>query len=139
MEHHSTVTFVDGLQFDVELDNHHFTIDGDKEYGGKDKGPKPKKLLLAALAGCTGMDVASILNKMKMPFDSFWVEVKADLNEEVKPNVYTSFKIIFCFKGSGLQLDKIQKAVELSDKKYCSVTAMFRNFASIQNEIKLNP
>jgi putative redox protein len=139
MEHHTTVTYVNGLSFDVELDNHHFLIDADEKYGGKDKGPKPKKLMLAALAGCTGMDTVSILRKMKMPFDSFWVETEADLNEESEPKVYTSFMISFCFKGKELQLDKIQKAVELSQQKYCGVTAMFRSFASIEYDIKLNP
>jgi putative redox protein len=139
MEHTTTAAYEQGLSFDVELDNHHFKIDGDEEYGGKDKGPKPKKLLLAALAGCTGMDVVSILHKMKMPFDSFWLEIKAELDEQARPSVYTSFVISYCFRGDRLERDKIEKAVELSDNKYCSVSAMFRTFAVITSEIKLNP
>ncbi len=139
MQHHTTATYADGLSFDVELDNHHFMIDGDEEFGGKDKGPKPKKLLLAALAGCTGMDVVSILHKMKMPFDRFWLEVGAEVDEQAKPIVYTSFVVSYCFSGSNLEPEKIDKAISLSKEKYCSVSAMFREFAEVRTEVKLNP
>jgi len=59
----TTLTWKEKFTFDVDLDNHHFVLDASKENGGDDRGPRPKGLLLTALAGCTGMDVVSILEK----------------------------------------------------------------------------
>ncbi len=127
-----------GMSFDVELDGHHFDIDSDAEFGGQDRGPKPKKLLLSALAGCTGMDVVSILKKMRMPFDEFWIEVDGDLND-AEPSVYTAFQVRYCFRGKELDKAKIEKAVSLSQEKYCGVSFMFRSFATIETKVLLNP
>ncbi len=138
MIHNTILRHTKDLSFDVELDGHHFNVDADAEFGGQDRGPKPKKLLLSALAGCTGMDVASILQKMRMPFDEFWLEVDGDLND-AKPSVYTSFKIRYCFRGQELDRAKIEKAVTLSQENYCGVSFMFRSFATIETEIVLNP
>ncbi|MBN1523923.1 MAG: OsmC family protein [Spirochaetales bacterium] len=139
MEHTSSVTFTGGMSFDVEADGHHFAVDADEQFGGKDLGPKPKKLLLSALAGCTGMDVVLILTKMRMPFDKFWLEVSAELDELQEPAVYTAFRIRYCFTGTELDREKIEKAVNLSEEKYCGVSAMFKSFASVSTEIILNP
>ena len=92
MAHMTTATWTEDLAFDVELDGHHFMVDADKEFGGKNRGPKPKGLLLSALGGCTGMDVASLLTKMKMPFDSFSLEVEGEVGDE-HPKSYTDIVI----------------------------------------------
>jgi len=137
MNHTSTLSFTSNMSFDVLVDGHNFAVDADEQFGGQDLGPKPKKLLLAALAGCTGMDVVSILRKMHMGFDSFNVEVYAELDESAQPSVYRSFHIVYSFKGSALEKDKIEKAVNLSQEKYCGVSAMFRSFAKVTTEIVL--
>lgn len=126
------------LSFGVELQGHEFVVDADAAVGGKDRGPRPKALLLAGLAGCTGMDVASILGKMKMLYDSFAVEVDAHQTDE-HPKVYDGISLRYIFTGSDLDEKKIEKAVTLSQDKYCGVTAMLSKTAKIDYEIVLNP
>lgn len=128
----------DGLSFDVELQGHSFVVDADASVGGQDRGPRPKALLLSGLAGCTGMDVASILGKMKMPYDSFSIEVDADTTDE-HPKVYDRIALRYVFTGSELDEKKIEKAVRLSQEKYCGVTAMLSKTAEIDYEIVTNP
>lgn len=134
MSHRTTLRFEDGLCFDAELQGHHFQLDADPTFGGKGRGPTPKPLLLTALAGCTGMDVASILAKMRMPFDSFEVEVEGDLSGE-HPIVYTDIRIRYVFKGAALDRDKIDKAVKLSREKYCGVSAMLEKACRVTHQV----
>ena len=138
MAHKTTVTWNEDLAFNVELDGHNFMVDADAEFGGNDRGPKPKGLLLSALAGCTGMDVASLLTKMKMPFDSFSLEVEGDVAEE-HPKSYTDIVIRYIFRGNDLDRDKIEKSIKLSLDKYCGVHAMLTKAANLRYEIVLNP
>ena len=138
MTHTTHVTYEDEMTFDVELDGHHLKIDADEKFGGRDKGPKPKHLLLAALAGCTGMDVVSILKKMRMPFDRFWLDVEGTVSES-EPKVYNSFTVTYNFQGGNLDREKIEKAVTLSQENYCGVSAMFRSFAPVNVNIVCNP
>jgi len=133
----TSVTWSEGMSFDVELHGHSFPIDADESVGGKNRGPRPKALLLSSLGGCTGMDVVSLLGKMKVPFDSFRVEVEGTLGEE-HPKVYTSILVRYILTGSELDRDKIEKAVNLSLEKYCGVTAMLGKTARISHEILLN-
>jgi putative redox protein len=136
--HKTTVKWTEGLAFDVELDGHHFMVDADEQFGGKNQGPKPKALLLSAVAGCTGMDVASLLTKMKMPFDSFSLEVEGEIAEK-HPKVYTDIVVRYIFRGDELDRDKIEKTVNLSLDKYCAVHAMLKQSANLRHEIVLNP
>lgn len=126
------------LSFGVELQGHEFMVDADEAVGGKDRGPRPKALLLSGLAGCTGMDVASILGKMKMPYDSFAIEVDARQTDE-HPKVYDEISVRYIFTGGELDEKKIEKAVTLSQDKYCGATAMLSKTAKIEYEIVLNP
>ena len=134
MSHKTTVRLEDGLSFDAELQGHHFKLDADARFGGKNRGPTPKPLVLTALAGCTGMDVASILGKMRMPFDAFEVEVEGDLSSE-HPVVYTRIRLRYVFKGAQLDREKIEKAVKLSREKYCGVAAMLDKACQLTHEI----
>lgn len=127
-----------GMEFDIELHNHHFTIDADESVGGSDKGPRPKPLVLSSLAGCTGMDVVFFLRKMRMEWDSFKLEVKGELTGE-HPKVFKEIMIRYIFTGSNLNIDKIEKAVKMSQEKYCGVTAMLNKTAKINYEVVLNP
>jgi len=123
-----------GMGFDIDLQGHKLRVDADPAFGGTNSGPRPKSLLLAGLAGCTGMDVVSILGKMRMPFDSFAVEVDADTAEE-HPKVYTRVHLRYIFSGAALDRAKIEKAVRLSMDTYCGVTATLRHTADIDYEI----
>jgi putative redox protein len=138
MKHATHASWQQGMAFDVELDGHHFAIDAAAEHGGEDLGPKPKGLVLSGLAGCTGMDVVAILNKMRMPFDSLDVAVEGELTEE-HPKHYDRITILYTFTGAELDEKKIEKAVRLSQESYCGVSAMLRHAAEIRHEIRLNP
>jgi putative redox protein len=128
----------DGLAFDVELQGHHFKVDADEEFGGRDRGPRPKTLVLSALAGCTGMDVASILQKMRMSWETFLLEVDA-VSSDSHPVVYTEISVRYILTGDQLDRKKIERAVSLSREKYCGVAAMLEKTAKIKTEIILNP
>lgn len=137
MAHETTLTFQGDMAFDVELHGHHFTVDADESVGGKNRGPRPKDLLLSGLAGCTGMDVVALLKNRKMPFDSFRVRVDADSTDE-HPKVYSAIRIEYRFEGAALDGAKIRKAVDLSRERYCGVSAMLSKVATVTHRIFLN-
>jgi putative redox protein len=118
------------MAFEWDVKGFKYMIDADEKAGGEGRGPQPKPFQLAALGGCTGMDVISILKKMKIAelLSDFSVEVSGELTEE-HPKYYHSMHVIYRFKahpGSILERDKLQKAVELSEEKYCGVGALYR-------------
>lgn len=110
-------------------------FDANKEHGGIDAGPTPKELVLMGLAGCTGMDVISILNKMRQPVKSFNIEVSGELTK-TDPLVFKKIHIKYILTGD-LDKEKAEKAVKLSQESYCSVSAMLRKTAKITTEIVL--
>jgi putative redox protein len=110
-------------------------MDGAPEFGGQEKGPTPKPLVLAALGGCTGMDVVSLLKKMRVDYTRFRVTAEAETTTE-HPIVYNRIHLIYEFSGKDLPLDKLQKAVDLSQERYCSVSAMLRKAAELTYEIR---
>ena len=124
------------MAFEMDINGHKLITDASVENGGNDYGPRPKALLLAGLIGCTGVDVMMILNKMRVEVEDVNIDVEADAVEE-DPKVYTSIKLTYRFKGKNLPLDKIQRAVELSQEKYCGVSAMLSKAAPITYEIVL--
>ncbi len=136
MKHIVDLNWKQNLAFESNIDGHQLIIDGPKEIGGDDLGPRPKKLMLAALAGCTGIDVVSILKKMKIVPDYFNVTVEGDLTEE-HPKKYHKMKIIYQFKGNDLPLEKLERAVQLSEEKYCGVSAVYKEVMDIETEIKI--
>lgn len=127
---------VDDMAFEMDINGHKLVMDANSEVGGKDLGPRPKPLLLAALVGCTGMDVSSILKKMQVDYNKMEVSVEAD-NTEEHPKVYENIKLIYKFQGKDLPKDKIEKAIELSQERYCGVSAMLGKATTIDYEIVL--
>ena len=109
-------------------------IDAAEEVGGQGKGLRPKAMMLTSLAGCTAMDVASLLKKMRAEVANFKIEVVANLTDE-HPKVYDKVHVIYRFYGSDFKKDKIEKAVNLSVERYCGVIEMFRKFAAVTTEI----
>ena len=137
MSHKIECLWKSNMTFEAEVDAHLITMDTDPMVGGDGKGPRPKLLLLAGLAGCTGMDVVSILKKMRIEPEYFNIAVEGDLTEE-HPKYYNKIHIIYSIKGKNLDIEKVQKAVELSQEKYCGVSAQLRLGAEITYEIHLN-
>jgi len=105
--------------------------------GIENKGLRPKALMLSSLAGCSGLDVVSLLKKMRAEVDDFKVIVHGELTEE-HPRYYHKVVIEYHFYGSDLQEDKINKAVKLSVDQYCGVMEMFRQFAKVTTEVYLH-
>jgi putative redox protein len=125
------------MQFEAELNGHKIVIDAPESSGGEDKGPRPKPLMLLALAGCTGMDVVSILKKMRVSLDDFKVSVEGDMTEE-HPKHFQHMHIEYHFFGQDLDPEKLKKAIELSMTNYCGVSAVYRKAMDVSWEIKLN-
>ena len=110
-------------------------IDAAVDVGGQGKGVRPKAMMLSSLAGCTAMDVISLLKKMRAEVADFKIEVLANLTDE-HPKYYDRVHVIYRFYGDALKKDKIQKAVNLSVERYCGVFEMFRQFSKITHEIQ---
>ncbi|MBN2635994.1 MAG: OsmC family protein [Prolixibacteraceae bacterium] len=136
MKHIIDMSWTDKVAFETEIRGHKLVVDADVESGGSDLGPPPKKLMLTALAGCTGIDVIMILKKMKVVPEAFNVIVEADVTEE-HPTHYTKMKVIYQFKGKNLPMDKLEKAVNLSESKYCGVTAVYKKAMDLETEIRV--
>jgi len=128
--------WLEDMAFESEIDGHKITIDSKPEVGGKERGPRPKPFMLAALGGCTAMDVVSMLKKMRVDFKSLNVRVEGELSEE-HPRRYLKMHVIYEVEGDDLPLEKIQKAVSLSEEKYCGVSAVYREAIELSSEIVL--
>ena len=126
-----------GLAFEAELNQHKFMIDAREEVGGGEKGPSPKGLTLISLAGCTGMDVISMLLKMRQPVAAFEVNTEAEVAEE-HPRRILSVKLSYIIDGDGVDEEKIKRAVQLSEDVYCGVSATLKPTVAISSEIVLN-
>lgn len=130
-----TTVWKEGMHF--ESDNpsgHKMMVFDASEDNGDTVGFGPKALMLTALAGCTGLDVVSLLNKMRAMVDDFKIIVTGELTEE-HPKHYNKVKVDYHFYGSKFDEKKILKAVNLSVDKYCGVMEMFRQFSTITTEI----
>lgn len=117
-----------------ESDNpsgHKVLIDTSPENGGNNEGLAPKAMMLSSLAGCSGLDVVSILKKMKVTVDDFKMEASGELTEE-HPKYYHTVTLDYHFYGKDLDQKKIQRAVDLSVETYCGVMEMFRRFAKVE-------
>ena len=127
----ATVTLVDGMQFVVETGSgHSFTIDTVPEVGGRDTGPRPFELVVAGVAGCTAMDVISILRKMQQKVTGLKVHVHGEQATE-HPKKFVSIHVEYTVIGYGLSEDRVARAIELSETKYCPAMASLRPGAPI--------
>jgi putative redox protein len=136
MKDESKIRWTGEMAFETELDGHKLILDAAEIAGGNNTGMRPKKLMLTSLAGCTGMDVISILKKMKIVPDAFNVSVDGNLTEE-HPKQYDSMHIIYEFKGDNLPEEKLIRAIELSQEKYCGVAAVYKKAINVTWEIKM--
>ena len=126
------------MQF--ESDNpsgHHLTMFDASADNGTLKGYGPKALMLSSLAGCSGLDVDWLMNKMRIDVDDFKIVVTGELTDE-HPKFYHKVHMAYHFYGPNLKEEKITKAVNLSIEKYCGVMEMFRRFADVTTEIQLH-
>src|SRR6185312_2609606 len=127
---HSSINavFNGGMNFTADLNGHQLEIDTDESRGGSNRGTRPKVLMLASLAGCTGLDVVGILNKMRVNFTNLSIKVDAHLTDE-------EATVNYSIKVDKADEQKVEKAVKLSQEKYCGVTKMFEAFAKVSYQI----
>ncbi len=128
------VKWLDNMAFEAEVNGHKIIIDAVESVGGKDRGPRPKPFMLVALAGCTGMDVVSILAKMRVELKDFKVSVTGDLTEE-HPKHFYKMVVKYEFWGKDLPMDKLEKAINLSEERYCGVSVSYKKAMEITSEI----
>lgn len=135
MEHKVSTQWKGNLQFEADNPNgKSVLIDTTPEHGGHNSGLSPKAMMLASLAGCSGLDVISILDKMKVVISDFRIDTYGQLTEE-HPKYYHTVNVEYHFYGSLLDENKIKKAVDLSIETYCGVMEMFRRFATVKTTI----
>jgi putative redox protein len=136
-QHHVKTDWVGRLAFDSHIKDQQVRIDT-REPQGFGSGPNPKPLMLSALAGCTGMDVVALLQKMRVEIDSLSMDIEADLTEE-HPQVYEHIRMVYYVKGPELaaKKDKVEKAISLSQERYCGVTAMMKKICPIDFRVEI--
>jgi len=113
-------------------------MDAAKEVKGLGEAPTPKQMVLHGLAGCTGMDVATILSKRKVGYDRFTIEVEAEQTAH-HPRVFREIHLTYRFVANPEDRPKIERAVELSRDNFCGVSAMLEKTASIITTVEITP
>lgn len=124
--------WTDGLQFVARAEESPAVIMDNHEGGG---GPTPMEMVLMGAAGCTAMDVISIMKKKRMPVDRFEVTIDGDQAED-HPKRYTAIRIMYTFFGKGIKPEAVERAIDLSQNKYCSVTASLNADVEVAYEIR---
>ena len=131
------VSWVDGALFVAEGGSGHtFTMDGSPEVGGRNLASRPMEVVLMGMGGCTAIDVVSMLKKQRQDIEGVEVSLEAERADD-HPKVFTSVKLVYTVRGRKLNRALIERAVGLSDEKYCSATAMVRKSAEITHEVVL--
>jgi putative redox protein len=116
--------------------NHWVSMDAAREAGGEDGGARPLELLLLGLGGCTSMDVLSILEKKRIQLDDYECLLEAERAED-HPKIFTRIRIKFVFYGDAIPAEAVERAIQLSEEKYCSAAAMLSQAAPITVEYEI--
>ena len=126
------VKWLDGRAFVGESGSGHAVVmDGAPEAGGRNVGVRPMEMLLLGLGGCTAFDVVMILEKGREKVTSCEVELDAERAGD-EPKVFTRVTLTYRLKGHNLKPAAVERAIRLSEEKYCSATAMFRHTATFE-------
>ena len=128
--------WVENMAFETEINGHKIIIDAEPDVGGEDLGPRPKPFMLSALGGCTAMDVISILKKMRVEVKNLNVKVEGELTEEY-PRRFYKMHVTYEIEGDDLPMDKVKKAVFLSEERYCGVSAVYKEALELTSEIRI--
>ena len=133
----AVVKHIKGVTFMGKANSNHWvTMDGPENFYGSNSGIRPKELILLSLAGCTGSDVVAILQKKRIKLDNIEINITAE-QQETHPQVYTKIHIEFLFYGKDIADKDVERAIELSQTTYCSVTAMLQKSVEITHSFKI--
>ncbi|RPI19096.1 MAG: OsmC family peroxiredoxin [Ignavibacteriae bacterium] len=130
------VNWINKYHLEGETETGHFIHMDSAPAGEETKGPTPKELLLQALAGCTMMDVSLILEKSRKHVDKFWIDVEADTAKE-HPRVFTRIHLKYNLIGQDLDNKTVERAIELSRERYCSIYGMLQENVDITYSYEL--
>jgi putative redox protein len=137
MTKHAVLKQLDGLAFAAKSDSNHWVmVDGPESIGGTDAAPRAKELVLFALAGCTASDVVSILKKLRVKMHGFEMHLTGHEAEE-HPKVFTDIHVEYVFFGDDMKSADVERAIELSTTKYCSVSAMLTPKVTITHSYRI--
>lgn len=133
----ASVALEEGMRFAGEIGGHRLKLDVPAEYGGGD-APQPMQLLLLSLAGCTGMDVLSILRKKRQRVTGLEVEARGRRAGE-HPRVFDRVEILYRVRGEGIDEAAVERAIELSRDRYCPVIATVRSTSEVLTSYEIEP
>ena len=127
----TTASWISNLAFDVTSDNNHTVrLDTTANGGSLDSGMSPKQILLGALCACSGIDVVSIIDKMKVTYTQLHISAEAEQTTE-HPKVFKDISMIYSIDATQEDIEKVEKAIHLSHDKYCGVSAMLKKHCAI--------
>jgi putative redox protein len=130
---------VQGITFAARgLSNHWVMMDGSPDFGGSGAGSTPKELLLMALAGCTASDVVPILKKKRVQLQNLEIKVNG-IEVEEHPKIFKEIHVEYIFYGDGINAADVERAIELSKTKYCSVSAILSASAKMTHSYRIEP
>lgn len=126
---------LEGSTFVGRGESNHWTVmDAAEKVDGHDGATRPMEMLLISLGGCTGIDLNTLLNKMRVDYDRIDMSISGDRNDD-HPKYYTEIHVDYRVYGADLPEDKVAKAVRLTQEKYCSVTHSLEAEVSYDYEI----
>ncbi len=131
----ATLTWHQGLAFVARAGSGHAVL-LDSPSRADHLGPSPMELMLAAIAGCTAMDVVAILTKMRVPPRRLSVEIRG-ARAEGNPKYFKEIEIVYRLRGEGVSLEQVERAVALSHSTYCSALASLRPDCRIVHRIEM--
>ncbi|MTI81872.1 MAG: OsmC family protein [Firmicutes bacterium] len=132
-----SINWEGNMKFVGSDDNFEVTMDAAAVYGGQNEGIRPMELMLLSVGGCTGIEVGHILNKMRVKFDSFNIEVNGNRVDE-HPKVFNNIDIIYKFTGENIPEQKVNKALQLAAEVYCSAANMVNKTAKMNYKYEIN-
>ena len=132
----ASATLVDGMHFAGAIDDDRIDLDAEESIGGVGFGPQPHRLLLLAMAGCTAMDVISILRKKRQEVSGLRVEVQGSRAEQ-HPRVYTRFEVLYRVRGTAIDPQAVERSIELSTTRYCPVINLLKRVAPVTTRYEI--
>ena len=127
----------EGMCFDVETGSgHHILLDAAEHNGGQDKGPRPMEMLLVALATCSGMDILAILRKKRQDITAYEVRVLGERTED-HPKIFVEIAVEHIFTGHAIRPEAVQRAIELTEERYCGASAMLGKTAKLTHTFRI--
>lgn len=135
--HEQTTSWKGKMAFEANINGHHFLMDTTEDGGGENAAPSPKPLVLTALSGCTGMDVVSIMRKMRKEPNSFELFVKAEVTD-THPKEYCAIHLEYRIEAPDDYREAALQAVALSQEKYCGVNSMLKKIMPVTYTILFN-